>query len=108
MQTRVGSVPHIAGDKAAHRITGVFESMAENKGEKTGNGNRSGRGTLVCFTVVDAIKSSSASDAIHFSPGSNRLGRQTRSYSSRSSWNNFITLGAIYEYICVTTLKWLD
>lgn len=38
MQTRVGTVPHIAGDKAAHRITRVFESMAENKGEKTGKG----------------------------------------------------------------------
>ena len=36
------------------------------------------------------------------------LGRPTRIYSSGSSWNNFVTLEAIYEYICVNTLKWLD
>lgn len=51
MQTRVGSVPHIAGDKAAHQITHVSESMAENEGKKTGEGNRSGRGRLVCFYI---------------------------------------------------------
>lgn len=54
MQTRVGSVPHVAGDKAARKITHTAENRAENKGEKTGKVNRRGRGCLVwfCFLVL--------------------------------------------------------
>lgn len=70
MQTRVGSVPHFAGDKAAPQITRVSESMAENEGKKTGVEEEG----LFVFTFPDASKSSSVPDAIKSILGSKGQG----------------------------------
>lgn len=70
VQTRVGSVTHIAGDKATHKTTHMAENVAESEGRKIGKGNRSGRrGNIVCL-FPDSIKSSPGSKG----PGAWELG----------------------------------
>lgn len=53
MQTRVGSITHIAEDKATPETTHMAESMTESEGGKTVKETRSGRGgNLVCFLIL--------------------------------------------------------